>query len=265
MIKISLIFLALFFSNYFLSQKSEEKTINEWLTENNFIDNNDYLYHTSIPKSTNKMGDSEIEALIKTEKELSNKSLKNMIYENSKELSFIDFNNLEKYYSYTDRKTIQVVCVINKKTVSDYWVKDIERKLENLKSSLSESQITGQLTSSKIEEMLNNTKVIRKEIDRYEQIAFKLNPKMDMSIINLFKTDIDGRINDLNSRMDKTVFNEKLSSARRKINNQDYIGSYIAYKDLQLEYPNNTDVIYGIDESFNSLIKNYDQRLSQYG
>jgi len=264
MIKVSLIFLALFSSNYFLSQKSEEKTINEWLTENNFIDNNDYLYHTSIRKSTNKMGDSEIEALIKTEKELSNKSLKNMIYENSKELSFIDFNNLEKYYSYTDRKTIQVVCVINKKTVSDYWVKDIERKLENLKSSLSESQITGQLTSSKIEEMLNNTKVIRKEIDRYEQIAFKLNPKMDMSIINLFKTDIDGRINDLNSRMDKTVFNEKLSSARRKINNQDYIGSYIAYKDLQLEYPNNTDVIYGIDEAFNSLIKNYDQRLSQY-
>lgn len=264
MIKISLLFLALFFSNYFFSQKSEQKTINEWLIENNFIDNSDYLYHTSIPKSTNKMTDSEIEALIKTEKELSKKSLKNMIYENSNELSFIDFNNLEKYYSYTDRKTIQVVCVISKKTVSDYWVKDIERKLENLKSSLSESQITGQLTSSKIEEMLNNTKVIRKEIDRYEQIAFKLNPKMDMSIINLFKTDIDGRINDLNSRMDKTVFNEKLSSARRKINNQDYIGSYIAYKDLQLEYPNNAAVLYGIDESYNSLIKNYDSRMSQY-
>jgi len=264
MIKIPLIFLVLFFSNHYLSQKSEQKTVNEWLIENNFFENKDYLYYTSIPKPANKIGDIELEALLKTEKELSKKLLKNMINENSKELSFIDFNNLEKYYSSSNRKTIQVVCVINKKTVSDYWVKDIERKLENLKLSLSESQITGRLNSSKIEEMLNNTRVKRKEIDRYEQIAFKLYPMMDMSIINLFKSDIDGRINDLNSRMDKTVFNEKLTSARRKTYNQDYIGSYIAFKDLQLEYPNNADVLYGIEESYGSLIKNYDNRLSQY-
>lgn len=190
--------------------------------------------------------------------------MKNKISENSKELSFIDFNNLEKYFIELDKKTIQVVCVINKKEVSDFWVKDIERKLDNLKLSLSENQISGKLTSAKIQEMLNNTIVIRKEIDRYEQIAFKLNPKMRMEVINLVKSDIDGRINDLNSRMDNTILIEKLKSVKIKKNKQDYLGAYVSYKDLQLEYPNNTDVISGIEESFNTLIKIYDYRMSQY-
>jgi hypothetical protein len=251
------------FSFLGFTQKNEEKTINDWLKENNYFDNSDYLYFTSIPKSTNKMGENEIKALIKSEQENAKRALKNLISDNVKELSFIDFNNLEKYFFESDKKTIQVVCVINKKEVSDYWIKDIERKLENLKSSLSESQISGQLTSSKIEEMLNSTRITRKEIDRYEQIAFKLNPKMDMSVINLFKSDIDGRINDLNSRMDKTILIEKLRAAQRKKNNQDYMGAYVAFKDLQMEYPSNNEVIRGIEESFSTLIKIYDYRMSQ--
>lgn len=246
------------------SQKNEEKTIDGWLIENNYSDNSDYLYSITIPKPTNKLDENEIDALKITEEALAKKSLKNKILGDLNELTSIDFNNLEKYFTESDRKTIQVVCVINQKEVSDFWVKDIERKLDNLKSSLSENQIREQLTSSKIEEMLNRTRVTRKEIDRYEQIAFKLNPNMDMSIINLVKSDIDGRINDLNSRMDETIRNEKLKIANKKKNNQDYIGAYLAFKDLQMEYPSNSDVLSGIEESFSTLIKIYDYRMSQF-
>jgi hypothetical protein len=247
-----------------LSQKNEEKPINDWLKDNNYFENSDYLYFITLPKSTNKMEDNEIKALEGNEKEIAKKGVKNLISENLKDLSFVDFNNLEKYYFEYDRKTLQVVCVINKKDISDYWVKDIVRKFINLKSSLSESQISGQLTSSKIEELLSTTRVSRKEIDQYEQIAFKLNPQMDMSEINLFKTDIDGRINDLNSRMDKTILIEKLKSAQRKLNNQDYKAAYLAFKDLKMEYPNNVEVLNGIENSYTTLIKTYDYKISQY-
>ena len=209
------------FSTFSFSQKNEEQTIDNWLLENNYTEP-DYLITISSPKPTNKLGDSQIETLKLSEKELIKKALKNKISEKINELSLIDFNNLEKYFFESDKKTIKVVCIINKKEVSEYWVKDIERKLDNLKSSLSENQVSGQLTSSKIEEMLNNSKKVRKDIDLYEQIAFKLNPNMDMSSINLVKIDIDGRINDLNSRMDKTIVIEKIRNAQRKKNNQDF-------------------------------------------
>ncbi|MEY3079080.1 MAG: hypothetical protein RL086_233 [Bacteroidota bacterium] len=264
MFKYSLFIISVFFIQFSFSQKTEDKTINEWLKENNYLDNQDYLYSSTLPKSTSKLGENEKELLVKSEKEIAKKAVKNLISENLKDLSIIDFNNLEKYYTESDRKSIQVLCIINKKEVSDYLVQTIVRKFENLKSSLSESQISGQLTSTKIEEMLNNSRIARKEIERYEQIAFQLNPKMDMSDINLFKYDIDGKINDLNSRMDKTILIEKLRSAQRKKNNQDYLGAYSAFKDLQMEYPNNSEVLSGVDESFSTLIKIYDYRMSQF-
>ena len=251
------------FSTFSFSQKNEEQTIDNWLLENNYTEP-DYLITISSPKPTNKLGDSQIETLKLSEKELIKKALKNKISEKINELSLIDFNNLEKYFFESDKKAIKVVCIINKKEVSEYWVKDIERKLDNLKSSLSENQVSGQLTSSKIEEMLNNSKKVRKDIDLYEQIAFKLNPNMDMSSINLVKIDIDGRINDLNSRMDKTIVIEKIRNAQRKKNNQDFIGAYSSFKDLQMEYPNNTEVINGVEESYNTLIKIYDYRILQF-
>ena len=115
------------------SQKNEEKTIDGWLIENNYSDNSDYLYSITIPKPTNKLDENEIDALKITEEALAKKSLKNKILGDLNELTSIDFNNLEKYFTESDRKTIQVVCVINQKEVSDFWVKDIERKLqENL-------------------------------------------------------------------------------------------------------------------------------------
>ena len=264
MFKISLLIITVFFAYSSFSQKNEDKTINEWLKENNYLDNQDYLYSSTLPKSTSKLGENEKDLLVKSEKEIAKKALKNLITENLNDLSIIDFNNLEKYYTESDRKSIRVLCLINKKEVSDYLVQTIVRKFENLKSSLSESQISGQLTSTKIEEMLNSTRIARKEIERYEQIAFKLNPKMDMSDINLYKYDIDGKINDLNSRMDKTILIEKLRFAQRKKNNQDYLGAYSAFKDLQMEYPNNSEVLSGVDESFATLIKIYDYRMSQF-
>jgi hypothetical protein len=247
-----------------VTQNTEGKTIDVWLIENNYSGNSNYLYSSTVPKSTNKLDDTQIEALKKSEESLAKKSLKNKILEDISEIASIDFNNLEKYFTESDKKTIQVVCVINKKDVSDFWVKDIERRLDNLKSSLNEYQISEQLTSPKIEDLLNRTRVIRREIDRCEQIAFKLNPNMNMSNINLIKSDIDGRINDLNSRMDETIRNEELKIANKKKNNQDYIGAYIAFKDLQLDYPNNSDVLSGIEESFSTLIKIYDYRMSQF-
>jgi hypothetical protein len=264
MFKYSLFIISVFFIQFSFSQKTEDKTINEWLKENNYLDNQDYLYSSTLPKSTSKLGENEKDLLVKSEKEIAKKAVKNLISENFKDLSIIDFNNLEKYYTESDRKSIRVACVINKKEVSDYLVQTIVRQFENLKSTLSESQISGQLTSSKIEVMLNDTRIARKKIEQYEEITFKLNPKMDMSDINLYKYDIDGKINDLNSRMDKTIIIEKLRLAQRKKNNQDYLGAYSAFKDLQMEYPNNSEVLSGVDESFITLIKIYDYRMSQF-
>jgi hypothetical protein len=264
MFKIFVTFLVLNLTFIVFSQKNEDKTIDDWLKENNYVDNTDYLYSSTLSKSTSKLGEKEKDLLVKREKEIAKKAVKNLISENLKDSSIINFNNLEKYYVESDRKSIRVVCVINKKEISDYWVQTIVRKFENLKSTLSESQISGQLTSLKIEEMLNDTRIARKKIEQYEEITFKLNPKMDMSDINLYKYDIDGKINDLNSRMDKTILIEKLRSAQRKKNNQDYLGAYSAFKDLQMEYPNNSEVLSGVDESFITLIKIYDYRMSQF-
>jgi hypothetical protein len=262
MFKLFILFLFIIFPFFVFSQKNDEKTINSWLKENNYLENPDYLYFITLSKSTR--GDVEVEALIKIEKELAKIGVKNMISDNLKDLNFIDFSNLEKYYIESDRKYISVVCVINKREVSDYWTRDIVRKLENLKLSLSESQISVNMTSAQIEEMLSNTRITRKEIDRYEQIAFRLNPKIDMSEINLFKTDIDGKINNLNSRKGETILTEKLKNAQRKRNNQDYMGALTAFKDLKLEYPNNNEVLTGIEESFGTLIKVYDLRIAQF-
>ncbi len=262
MFKLFILFLFIIFPFFVFSQKNDEKTINSWLKENNYLENPDYLYFTTLSKSTR--GDVEVEALIKIEKELAKIGVKNMISDNLKDLNFIDFSNLEKYFIESDRKYISVVCVINKREVSDYWTRDIVRKLENLKLSLSESQISVNMTSAQIEEMLSNTRITRKEIDRYEQIAFRLNPKIDMSEINLFKTDIDGKINNLNSRKGETILTEKLKNAQRKRNNQDYMGALTAFKDLKLEYPNNNEVLTGIEESFGTLIKVYDLRIAQF-
>lgn len=261
MFKLRILILVVIFPFLVYSQKNDEKTINSWLKENNYFENYDYLYFTTNPKSTK--GEDEIDALVNIEKSLSKKEVKNLISENLKDFPFIDFNNLEKYFVEFDRKSVRVVCVINKKEISDFWVKDIIRKLENLKLSLSESQISVELSSLQIEEMLSSTRITRKEIDRYEQIAFRLNPEMDMSVINLFKTDIDGKINNLNSRKGETILAEKFKDAQRKKNNQDYMGAFTAFKDLKLEYPNNNEVLNEIEETYNTLIKIYDLRIAQ--
>ena len=137
MFKYSLFIISVFFIQFSFSQKTEDKTINEWLKENNYLDNQDYLYSSTLPKSTFKLGENEKELLVKSEKEIAKKAVKNLISENLKDLSLIDFNNLEKYYTESDRKSIQVLCIINKKEVSDYLVQTIVRKFENLIEKIS--------------------------------------------------------------------------------------------------------------------------------
>jgi hypothetical protein len=266
MYKYFVLFYLIHFSFIVFSQKIEEKTIENWLKDNNYLDNHNYLNETSIPKSISKVSDSEIESIKHKEKDLIKKNLLKKIYNSElpKELYLVDFGNHETYFIETDKKYIKIVCVINKEDISDYWIKDIERKLDNLKSSLSESQITRELTSIKIQEMLSRTVNARKEIELYELIAFKLNPKINWENINLVKNDIDGRINDLNSRMDKTILINKLNNALDKKSKQDYLGAYMAYKQLKLEYPGNTDVLEGLNETFGALIKTYDLKMEVF-
>ena len=265
MYKYFVLFYLVHFSIIVFSQKNDEKTIDNWLKENNYLDNSQYLYEI-LHKSTGKLTEFEIESLKVKEKDIIKKNLLKKIYnyEIPKDLLFVDFNNLEKIFIESDKKSLKIVCLINKEEISDYWLKDIERKLDNLKSSLSESQITRELTSIKIQEMLSKTVNTRKEIDLYEQIAFKLNPKINMENINLVKNDIDGRINDLISRMDKTILINKLNNAIDKKSKQDYLVAYMAYKQLKLEYPGNTDVLEGLNETFGALIKTYDLKMAVY-
>ena len=266
MYKYFVLFYLVHFSIIVFSQKNDQKTIDNWLKENNYLDNSQYLYEI-LHKSTGKLTEVEIESLKVKEKDIIKKNLLKKIYNSDdipKDLKFVDFNNLEKIFIESDKKSLKIVCLINKEEISDYWLKDIERKLDNLKSSLSESQITRELTSNKIQEMLSKTVNTRKEIDLYEQIAFKLNPKINMENINLVKNDIDGRINDLISRMDKTILINKLNNALDKKSKQDYLVAYMAYKQLKLEYPGNTDVLEGLNETFGALIKTYDLKMAVY-
>ena len=266
MFKYIIFFSVLNFSFLVFSQKNDEKTIDNWLKENNYLDNSQYLYETSLPKSTGKLTDVEIESLKVKEKDIIKKNLLKKIYNSEipKELLLVDFNNTEKYFIELDKKYLKIVCLINRKEISVYWLEDIERKLDNLKSSLSESQISRELTSIKIQEMLSRTVNVRKEIELYEQIAFKLDPKINMENINYVKNDIDGRINDLNSRMDKTILINKLNNTLDKKSKQDYLGAYVAYKQLKLEYPGNTDVLEGLNETFVALIKTYDLKMAVF-
>ena len=266
MYKYFVLFYLVHFSIIVFSQKNDQKTIDNWLKENNYLDNSQYLYEI-LHKSTGKLTEVEIESLKVKEKDIIKKNLLKKIYNSDdipKDLKLVDFNNLEKIFIESDKKSLKIVCLINKEEISDYWLKDIERKLDNLKSSLSESQITRELTSNKIQEMLSKTVNTRKEIDLYEQIAFKLNPKINMENINLVKNDIDGRINDLISRMDKTILINKLNNAIDKKSKQDYLVAYMAYKQLKLEYPGNTDVLEGLNETFGALIKTYDLKMAVY-
>ena len=73
------------FSTFSFSQKNEEQTIDNWLLENNYTEP-DYLITISSPKPTNKLGDSQIETLKLSEKELIKKALKNKISEKIKSI-----------------------------------------------------------------------------------------------------------------------------------------------------------------------------------
>lgn len=265
MFKAILFLLVLILTQNCFTQTTEDQSITDWLKANNYFDNPDYLYASTTPKTINKPSENEKKILEEKEKTQAKKTLKSKISLelNDKEFDYIDFNNLEKYYVSFDRKTLISVCVINIKEVSEYWLKDIIREYDDLKKVLNDSQISGQLSSATIDEMLNTAKLTRIKLKRYEDFAFKLNPQIQMFEIELYKTDIVGKINELNNQLDKSIFNEKLKAAQQKLQSRNFYGAYASFKGLQWDYPNNAQVLNGLTESYNKLIDIYDKRITQ--
>lgn len=257
-------FLVLTYFSY--SQVSVSQSAEEWLKTNNYFENPDFIFEVTTSSLPSKMSEQEKESFIKKEKEKANKALRSKISWEFKnvEYDFISFNNLENYNTIFDKKSVSTVCVINRKSVSEVWLKDMIRKYDELKRSLNLDQVTGKLTSETIDAMLNNARIKWTELKRYEDIAFKLNPQLQLFEIELYKTDILGKINELNNLMDDSIFNDKLKVAQSKLQKRDVYGAYADFKILIWNYPNKSQVISGMSDAHQMLVDIYDKKITKF-
>lgn len=221
-------------------------------------------YKEYITSSFESKKDNEL--LIKSKKEFAKAELVKLLQNNlNKELSYlIDLNNLEQYYVEEDKKTFKVICVVNKKALSEYWTKDLSRRYQNLKYSLSESQIETNLKPGQISSMLKTSNKTLEELKYLEDVLSRIDPDVDLLLINGFKSDINANINRLNNSLDKSAVNDKIKQANLKLTSQKYFDAFVAFKNLSLDYPDNIDISKSVDDSKKLAIKYYEGKLQKY-
>jgi hypothetical protein len=257
-----LLYFFIFLSISFQLFSQSEKTIEEWKKENN-ISLSDFKEYTTI---STKISEKELENDIVKQKKIAKDEIRKSLCEglDGNLDKVIHLNDLELYFVEKDKKNFRVYCVVNKKQLSSFWIKDLEAKYDNLKYSLNEQLISGTTKSAQIEEMLKKTKLTRQELAFYEDVIRRVDPEIEMDNINLTKQDIDANINSLNSRLDKTAVIEKTKKAFTLLSSNKFIAAYKSFKELALEYPNNLEITEGKNQAFNLLIQYYEGKISEY-
>ena len=210
-------------------------------------------------------------SLITSKKEFAKAELVKLLNNNlNKEfIQLIDLNDLERYHVEEDKedkkdKKFKIICVVNKKALSEFWEKDLRRRYQNLKYTLSESQMETNLKSSQISSMLKTSNKTLEELKYLEDVLSRIDPDVDLLEINGFKSDINANINNLNNNLDKTAVNDKIKQANLKLTSQKYFDAYIAFKTLSFDYPDNIDISKSVDDSKKLAVKYFESKLQKY-
>jgi hypothetical protein len=259
--KLFVFFIFSFFSFEHYYCQTKDLTIDEWKASQGITPTE---YREFISPSFDSKKD--LDLLIKSKKDFAKTELIKILQNNlNNEFSYlIDLNNLEQYYVEQDKKSFRIICVINKKALSDFWTKELRRRYQNLKYTLSESQIETNLKSSQISSMLKSSMKTLEELKYLEDVLSRIDSDVDLLEINGFKSDINANINKLNNSLDKSVVNDKIKQANLKLTNKKYFEAYMAFKSLALDFPDNLDISNSVEDCKKLSIKYYENKLLKY-
>ena len=243
-----------------------QKTIDEWLKENSYLNKEEYFFVKSSPIEIDK---NPTETILEARKVTSKSDAKDKLI---KELQVgiyfvpIDFYTTEVYYSYHDEKakTIQTAVVINKSKISSFFMKDVERQYEELQSSLKENDDAKSFKTEQLEEILSNAKQTKKKLSNLQSIAFKLNPDIDTKVAFMWLNSIDNQLNNLGSKLDNTIILNLIKKAEFKFTANDFIGAYKNYTELLVLYPNNQTVLNGKEKSFEKIKSTFEYKIDNF-